>query len=203
MRGQPSCALVVQVVSEGLNTTTTDGFQPVQANELEPRGDPRDLSEKVGAIFSCPDGSAPWMLDNIRQLKAKNSRNRWETGARANLKYIWYTSNMAAPGIAGTLRRLTYGGSRICCSPGRVIMQGGTCHHPQIFNLFTKLKKILAGKRYSNDEEMKEKLEKWPSEVEQSVFGEGIKKLALRLNKCIQVDGDHVVTQRQILEHTL
>ncbi|KAL1116778.1 hypothetical protein AAG570_005250 [Ranatra chinensis] len=44
---------------------------------------------------------------------------------------------------------------------------------------------ILGGKRFPIDDEVRETLEKWLSEVERSVFDGGIKKLVLRPNNCI------------------
>ncbi|KAL1132196.1 hypothetical protein AAG570_010153 [Ranatra chinensis] len=50
------------------------------------------------------------------------------------------------------------------------------------FHLFTKPKYFLGGKRFSNDEEVKE-TQKWLSELERSVFDEGIKKACARAEK--------------------
>ncbi|KAL1140230.1 hypothetical protein AAG570_000162 [Ranatra chinensis] len=62
---------------------------------------------------------------------------------------------------------------------------------PSDFHLFTKLKEFLGGKRFSNDEEVRETVEKWLSEVERSVFDEDIIKLVSRPKKCNEVDGDY------------
>ncbi|KAL1128845.1 hypothetical protein AAG570_013379 [Ranatra chinensis] len=50
------------------------------------------------------------------------------------------------------------------------------------FHLFTKLKELLGRIHFSNDE-VKNTEEKWLSEVERSVFDEGIKTLVHRLKK--------------------
>ncbi|KAL1116293.1 hypothetical protein AAG570_005788 [Ranatra chinensis] len=47
-------------------------------------------------------------------------------------------------------------------------------------------------KRFFNDDEVKEAVEKWLSQVKRSVFDEGIEKLVPRLMKCIEVEGDYV-----------
>ncbi|KAL1122788.1 hypothetical protein AAG570_003114 [Ranatra chinensis] len=63
---------------------------------------------------------------------------------------------------------------------------------PPDFQLFTELKQFLIGKHFSNNEEVKEAMEKRLSEVELNVFDEGIKKVVPRLKKCIKVDGYYV-----------
>ncbi|KAL1131967.1 hypothetical protein AAG570_011578 [Ranatra chinensis] len=74
---------------------------------------------------------------------------------------------------------------------------------PSDFHLFTKPNEFLGGKRFFNDEGVKETAEKWLSEVERSVFGEGMKKLMSRLKKFNEVESDDVEEQIHILEHTL
>ncbi|KAL1140019.1 hypothetical protein AAG570_006996 [Ranatra chinensis] len=45
---------------------------------------------------------------------------------------------------------------------------------------------------FSNDEGVKKAVEKWPSDMEWSIFNEGIKKLVPRLKKCIEVEEGYV-----------
>ncbi|KAL1138258.1 hypothetical protein AAG570_009947 [Ranatra chinensis] len=56
---------------------------------------------------------------------------------------------------------------------------------PSDIHLFTNPKEILGGKRFCNDEEVKETVAKWLSEVERKVFDRGIKKLVPGLKRCI------------------
>lgn len=45
---------------------------------------------------------------------------------------------------------------------------------------------------FSDDEEVKETVEKWLKEVEREFFDTGIQKLLSRLQKCIDLNGDYV-----------
>lgn len=63
---------------------------------------------------------------------------------------------------------------------------------PSDYHLFTKLKEFLGGKRFADDEELKEAVLKWFQDLERNVYEEGIQKLLPRLKKCIDLNGDYV-----------
>ncbi|KAG8228653.1 hypothetical protein J437_LFUL008304 [Ladona fulva] len=57
------------------------------------------------------------------------------------------------------------------------------------FHIFSKLKEFLGGKIISDDEEVKEMVEKWLREVEREVLDTGMQNLVPRLQKCIDLKG--------------
>jgi hypothetical protein len=58
--------------------------------------------------------------------------------------------------------------------------------------LFSKLKESLAGKTFSDDDEVQDAVITWLREQAGDFYDAGIKKLVLSLTKCIAIHGDHV-----------
>jgi hypothetical protein len=56
---------------------------------------------------------------------------------------------------------------------------------PSDYHFFTKLKEFLGGKRFSNNQEVKQ-------ELAVEVYDTGIQKLVPRLQKYLDLDGDYV-----------
>jgi hypothetical protein len=63
---------------------------------------------------------------------------------------------------------------------------------PSDYHLFSKLKESLAGKIFSDDDEVQEAVMTWLREQVGDFYDAGIKKLVLRLAKCIATHGDYV-----------
>lgn len=63
---------------------------------------------------------------------------------------------------------------------------------PSDFFLFPNMKKWLAGKRFTSNDEVKCETEAYFGDLNKSYFTEGIKKLEYRWTKCIQLKGDYV-----------
>ena len=63
---------------------------------------------------------------------------------------------------------------------------------PSDYHLFPSLKQHLGGKKFSTDEEVKEEVDTWMTELAGNYFADGIKKLIPRLKTCIQRNGDYV-----------
>jgi hypothetical protein len=58
--------------------------------------------------------------------------------------------------------------------------------------LFSKLKESLTGKTFSDDDEVQDPVMTWLREQAGNFYDAGIKKLVLRLTKCIAIHGDYV-----------
>lgn len=63
---------------------------------------------------------------------------------------------------------------------------------PSDFHLFGPLKEALRGKRFQDNEDVKKFVGNWLKRQDKEFFAAGIKKLVVRWNKCINVQGDYV-----------
>jgi hypothetical protein len=65
---------------------------------------------------------------------------------------------------------------------------------PSSFGLFSipSCEKFLQGKRFSNDEELKEAVTTWFEEQSKDFFSKGIKSLQQKWAKCIELLGDYI-----------
>uniref|UniRef100_A0A1B6IFY2 Histone-lysine N-methyltransferase SETMAR n=1 Tax=Homalodisca liturata TaxID=320908 RepID=A0A1B6IFY2_9HEMI len=63
---------------------------------------------------------------------------------------------------------------------------------PSDYHLFLHLKTHLAGKRHSNDEEVKMSVQQWLSSLAASFFDDTIQKLIPRYDKCLNNNGNYV-----------
>jgi hypothetical protein len=57
--------------------------------------------------------------------------------------------------------------------------------------LFSKLKESLVGKTFSDDDEVQDAVMTWLREQAEDLYDAGIRKLVLRLTKCIAIHGDY------------
>ncbi|KAL1137739.1 hypothetical protein AAG570_009435 [Ranatra chinensis] len=80
---------------------------------------------------------------------------------------------------------------RSCDSGPACALWVGYCSSPTLFPGPRALR-FLGWKRISNNEEVKETVEKWLSEVEWSVYDEALKGPVSRLKKSIEADSDYV-----------
>jgi len=62
---------------------------------------------------------------------------------------------------------------------------------PSDFHLLVHLKKHVAGKKFDDDDEVKEEVMAWFKEQEADFYDSGIQKLVPRLNKCLDNAGDY------------
>lgn len=63
---------------------------------------------------------------------------------------------------------------------------------PSDYFLFPKLKKWLAGLKFTSSDEVIAETNAFCAELDKSHYTEGIKKLASRWSKCIELQGDYV-----------
>ncbi|XP_015438009.1 PREDICTED: histone-lysine N-methyltransferase SETMAR-like [Dufourea novaeangliae] len=63
---------------------------------------------------------------------------------------------------------------------------------PSDYHLFPKLKEHLTGTRFSNDDEVKDEVQRFLNGMAASWYDMGIQKLLQRLQKCIDRNGDYV-----------
>lgn len=63
---------------------------------------------------------------------------------------------------------------------------------PSDYHLFPKLKEHLSGKRFQNDEEVKQEVQRFLNGLAAEVYDMGIQKLERRLQKCVDRNGDYV-----------
>jgi len=63
---------------------------------------------------------------------------------------------------------------------------------PSDYFLFRVMKKLLRGKRFSSDEEVKEAVTTWFEEQSKYFFSRGIKSLQEKWAKCIELLGDYI-----------
>jgi hypothetical protein len=63
---------------------------------------------------------------------------------------------------------------------------------PSDYHLFPKLKEHLSGKRFNNDDEVKAEVRRFLNSMAVNWYDVGIQKLPLRLQKCIDRNGDYV-----------
>jgi hypothetical protein len=54
------------------------------------------------------------------------------------------------------------------------------------------LKEFLGGRRFKSDEEVKDAVKEWLNGLAAEVYDEGIQKLVIRYDKCLNVGGDYV-----------
>jgi len=67
---------------------------------------------------------------------------------------------------------------------------------PCDYHLFPKLKEHLAGRRFSDDDEVKVAVQRFLNDMATRGYDMGIQKLLLRLQKCIDRNGDYVEKYR-------
>jgi hypothetical protein len=65
-------------------------------------------------------------------------------------------------------------------------------HPPSDYHFFSKLKESLAGKTFSDDDEVQDVVMTWLREQAGDFYDAGIKKLVPRLTKFIAIHGDYV-----------
>jgi histone-lysine N-methyltransferase SETMAR len=63
---------------------------------------------------------------------------------------------------------------------------------PSDYHLFPKLKEHLSGKRFNNDDEVTAEVRRFLNSMEGNWYDMDIQKLPLRLQKCIDRNGDYV-----------
>jgi histone-lysine N-methyltransferase SETMAR len=63
---------------------------------------------------------------------------------------------------------------------------------PSYFNVFLHLKTFLGGRRFHEDNEVKEAVNKWFSSQAVSFYDRGIQKLVPRYDKCLNNGGNYV-----------
>lgn len=63
---------------------------------------------------------------------------------------------------------------------------------PSDFYLFSKMKEHLAGKRFTDDEDLQHAVMDWLNSQAAVWYEEGISKLVSRYDKCLNVQGDYV-----------
>jgi len=63
---------------------------------------------------------------------------------------------------------------------------------PSDYHLFLHLKKFLGGKRFDDDDDLKDTVQKWPTSQAAAFYEEGIQKRVPRYDKCLK-NGDEYV----------
>ena len=63
---------------------------------------------------------------------------------------------------------------------------------PSDFHLFLHLKKFLGGKRFDDDDDLKDAVQKWLTSQAATFYEEGIQKLVPRYDKCLSNGGEYV-----------
>ena len=66
---------------------------------------------------------------------------------------------------------------------------------PGDFHLFLHLKKFLGGKRFDDDDDLKDAVQKWLTSQAAAFYEKGIQKLAPRYDKCLNNGGEYVEKQ--------
>ena len=74
---------------------------------------------------------------------------------------------------------------------------------PSDFFLLPKMKEQLSGKRFANDEDLKDAVVTWLNSQAATLYSKGIHKLVPRYDKCLNVKGDYVEKQTKICAKTL
>jgi histone-lysine N-methyltransferase SETMAR len=72
---------------------------------------------------------------------------------------------------------------------------------PSDFYLFLKMKEHLAGKRFTDDEDLQHAVVDWLNSQVAAWYEEGISKLVSR-HKCLNVQGDYVEKQVKVCDKT-
>ena len=62
---------------------------------------------------------------------------------------------------------------------------------PSDFHLFLHLKKFLGGKRFDDDDDLKDAVQKWLTSQAAAFYEEGIQKLVPRYDKCLNNGGEY------------
>ena len=60
------------------------------------------------------------------------------------------------------------------------------------FHLFLHIKKFLDGKRFDDDDDLKDAVQQWLTSQAAAFYEEGIQKLVPRYNKCLNSSGKYV-----------
>ena len=63
---------------------------------------------------------------------------------------------------------------------------------PSDFHLFLHLRKFLGGKRFDDDDDLKDAVQKWPTLQAAAFYEEGIHKLVPSYDKCLNNGGAYV-----------
>jgi len=63
---------------------------------------------------------------------------------------------------------------------------------PSDYHLFLQLKKFLGAKRFDNDDDLKDAVQKWLTSQVAAFYEEGIQKLVPRYNTCLNNGGEYV-----------
>jgi len=63
---------------------------------------------------------------------------------------------------------------------------------PSDFHLFLHLKKFLGGKRFDDDNDLKDAVQKWVTTQAAGLYEERIQKLVTRYEKCLHNGGEYV-----------
>ena len=63
---------------------------------------------------------------------------------------------------------------------------------PRDFHLFLHLKKFLAGKRFYDNDDLKDAVQKWLTSQAAALYEEGIEKRLPRYDKCLRKGGEYV-----------
>ena len=63
---------------------------------------------------------------------------------------------------------------------------------PSDFHLFLHLKKFLVRKRFDDDDDLKDAVQKWLTSQAAVFYEEGIQKLVPRYDKCLTNGGEYV-----------
>ena len=63
---------------------------------------------------------------------------------------------------------------------------------PSDYHLFLHLKKFLGGKRFGDNDDLKDAVQKWLTSQVAAFYEEGIQKLVPRYNKCLNNGGEYV-----------
>ena len=63
---------------------------------------------------------------------------------------------------------------------------------PSDFHLFLHLKKFLGGKRFDDDNDLKDAVQKWLTSQAAAFHEEGVQKLVPRYDKCLNNGGEYV-----------
>ena len=63
---------------------------------------------------------------------------------------------------------------------------------PSDFHFFLHLKKFLGGKRFDNDDDLKDTVQKWLTSQVAAFCEEGIQKLVPHYSKCLNNSGKYV-----------
>jgi len=66
------------------------------------------------------------------------------------------------------------------------------CTFLRFQGLFLHLKKFLGGKRFDDDSDLKDIVQKWLKSRAAAFYGEGIQKLVPRYDKCLNNGGEYV-----------